>query len=126
MNLPLFLDFLEAINRLPAIFEETFIGFQLGTTTWTGFMHGHWYYIIVVILVIVTTYFSFKLNSGASMSPEQAKQMKMMTNIMILIISFTSLTLASGIAVYWITNSAFTIVQNLIVKMRRKKDVANI
>ena len=126
LNLPLFLAFLEAINRLPAIFEETFIGFQLGTTTWTGFMHGHWYYIIVVILVIVTTYFSFKLNSGASMSPEQAKQMKMMTNIMILIISFTSLTLASGIAVYWITNSAFTIVQNLIVKMRRKKDVANI
>ena len=32
LQLPIFIAFLEAINRVPAIFEDKFLGFQLGTT----------------------------------------------------------------------------------------------
>ena len=70
-------------------------------------------------LVIATSYFSFKLNSGASMSEDQAKQMKMMTNFMTIFIGVASLTLSTGIAIYWIINSGFTILQNLWVKRRK-------
>ena len=55
-------------------------------------------------------------------SGAQAKQMKMMTNISVVMISIASFTISTGIALYWIVNSSFTIVQNLIVKRSKKND----
>ena len=124
IQIPLFFAFYEAMNRIPAIFEEKLLVFQLGTSPITGISNGNFYYIIFIILVITTTYFSFKLNSTASISGEQAQQMKMMSNISIIFISIASFTISSGIALYWIFNSGFTIVQNLLVK--RSKKNANI
>lgn len=126
IQIPLFFAFYEAINRLPALFEETFLGlFQLGTNPMKAISNGHYYYFIFIVLVIGATYFSFKLNSSASMSKDQEKQMKMMTNIMIVFIAITSFSLPTGIGLYWIFNSGFTIFQNLIVK-RRKANGRNI
>lgn len=122
IQIPLFFAFYEAMNRLPAIFEEKLLGFQLGTSPMTAIGNGQFQYIIFIVLVILTTYFSFKLNSTASMGGEQEKQMKMMSNISIIFISIASFSISSGIALYWIFNSGFTILQNLIVK-RRKKNV---
>ncbi len=119
LQIPLFFAFYEAMNRLPSIFESNFIGFQLGTTPVTGLSQGNYIYILIIVLVILTSYFSFKLNSGASMSEDQAKQMKMMTNFMTIFIGIAALTLSAGIAIYWIINSSFTILQNLWVKRRK-------
>lgn len=122
IQIPLFFAFYESLNRLPAVFEETFLGFQLGTSPWVGITTGNYQYILIVLLVIAATYLSFKLNSSSSMSKEQEKQMKLMTNIMVVMISIASFTISTGIAVYWIINSTFTIVQNLFVKRRKKND----
>ena len=119
LQIPLFFAFYEAMNRLPSIFESNFIGFQLGTTPVTGLSQGNYIYILIIVLVILTSYFSFKLNSGASMSEDQAKQMKMMTNFMTIFIGIAALTLSAGIAIYRIINSSFTILQNLLVKRRK-------
>ena len=116
IQIPLFFAFYEAMNRLPAIFEEVLGPFQLGTSPMVAFKSGDWYYLIFVLLVIVVTYFSFKLNSGASMSKEQADQMKMMSNVMIVMIGVMSFSISTGIALYWIVNSGFTVLQNLYVK----------
>lgn len=121
LQIPLFFAFYEAMNRLPAIFESSFLGFQLGTTPVTGLSHGNYLYIIIIVLVIATSYLSFKLNSSASMGEDQAKQMKMMTNFMTIFIGIASLTLSTGIAIYWIVNSGFTVLQNLWVKRRKVK-----
>lgn len=121
IQIPLFFAFYEALNRLPVVFEETFLSFQMGTTPTVAMSNGHFQYIIVIILVIAASYFSFKLNSGASMSSEQAQQMKLMTNFMVIFIGIASLSLSTGIALYWITNSSFTIVQNLVVKRRKER-----
>lgn len=119
IQIPLFFAFYEALNRLPAIFEETFLNFQLGTTPMTAMSHGNFIYIIFIVLVIATSYFSFKLNSTASMNKEQESQMKMMSNISVVMIGVASITLSTGLALYWITNSSFTIIQNLYVKRRK-------
>lgn len=116
IQIPLFFAFYEAMNRLPAIFEEVFGPFQLGTSPLVAIKSGHYYYLIFVIAVIVVTYLSFKLNSGAAMSGDQAKQMKTMTNVMVIFISIMSFTISTGIALYWIVNSGFTVLQNLYVK----------
>ena len=120
LQIPLFFAFFEALNRLPAIFEETLGPFQLGTSPSIAIKSGNWYYLIFVVLVVLVTYFSFKLNSGASMNKEQAEQMKMMSNIMIIMIGFMSFTMSTGIALYWIVNSGFTVLQNLYVKRSKE------
>lgn len=124
IQIPLFFSFLESMNRLPAIFEEKFLFFELGTSPMTALKSGHWYYLIFVILVVVTTFFSFKLNQTASMNQEQEKQMKMMMNMSIVFIGIASISMSTGIELYWIVNSTFTIIQNLLVK--RSKKNANI
>ena len=120
IQIPLFFAFLEALNRLPAIFEETLIGFQLGTSPLTAFKSGHWLYIIFPILVALTTFFSFKLNGTASMNKEQEQQMKTMMNMSVIFIIIASFTMSTGIELYWIFNSGFTVIQNLLVKRRKK------
>ena len=120
IKLPLFIAFLEAINRTPAIFEGKFLGLQLGTTPMFALTHGNYWYIIIVILVFVATLFSLKLNSGASMdeSNPAAGSTKMMMNVMIVVITISSFSLSTAIALYWITSSLFTVVQNLLAKRR--------
>lgn len=121
IQLPLFFAFYEAISRIPALFEENFLGFQLGTSPAVAvFSQGKYYYLIFIVLIFFATYFSFKLNSGASMSKEQEKSMKTMSNFMVVFMTFVSFSISSGIAIYWITSNVFTIVQNLIVKKERK------
>ena len=116
IQIPLFFAFYEALNRLPVIFEENLGPFQLGTSPLVALKAGNYYYLIFVVLVVLTTYFSFKLNSGASMNKDQADQMKTMTNVMVIMISVMSFGISTGIALYWIVNSGFTVLQNLYVK----------
>lgn len=123
IQIPLFFAFLEAINRIPVLFEGKLLGLQLGTSPAIAlFTNGEWQYVILIILVILTTFYSFKLNSGATMGKEQEAQMKMMRNIMMVTMVIASFTISTGIAIYWITSSAFTIFQNLLVKRSVKND----
>ncbi len=119
IQVPLFFAFYEAIYRLPVLFEDSLLGYSLAMSPIKGISSGNWLYIILPILVFVATYFSFKLNSGASMSSEQARQMRIMMNVMMIFIGIMSFTMSTGIILYWITNNTFTIVQNLIVKRRK-------
>lgn len=121
IQIPLFFAFFEAINRVPVLFEENFLGlFELRRSPIEAINLGDYYYLIFVILVIATTYFSFKLNQTASMSKEQEKQMKVTMNIMIVFISIMSFSLSTGIGLYWIFNSGFTILQNLFFKFKKE------
>lgn len=117
IQIPLFFAFYESMNRLPVVFEGNFLKvFNLGTSPLTAIQNGQWYYLILVLLVAAVTYFSFKLNKTASMNSEQAKSMALTTNIMVVFIIIASFSISTSIALYWIFNSGFTIIQNLLVK----------
>lgn len=118
IQLPLFIAFLEAINRTPAIFEGKFLGLELGTTPLFALSNGKIFYVILPILVLVVTYFSFKLNGTQATddSNPAAASTKMMMNVMIIVITISSFQLSTAIGLYWITSSLFTVVQNLLVK----------
>lgn len=122
IQIPLFFAFYEALYRLPVVLEENFFFINLGITPSVAMQNGQYYYLIFVILVILATYFSFKLNSSTNPTGEQAKQMKMMSNMSVIMISIASFSISTGIALYWIVNSSFTIVQNLLVKRSAKND----
>ena len=118
IQLPLFFAFLEAINRVPAIFEKKFLSLQMGTNPSVGIANGNYYYIILIILIIGTTYFSFK-NTLKDQSTQAANQMKFTIYFMLFFIAIASITLPTAIAIYWITSSLFTIMQNEIVKRKK-------
>ena len=122
IQIPLFFAFYEALYRLPVVLEENFYSINLGLTPLNALSNGQFYYLIFSALVIAATYFSFKLNSSMNPSGDQANQMKLMMNISIAMISIASFTISTGIALYWIVNSSFTIIQNLLVKRRKKND----
>ena len=118
IQLPLFIAFLEAINRVPALFEGKFLSLQLGTTPSMGiFSNGQWLYLLLIILIGVTTYFSFNLNKTASTT---GSQMQNMTNIMTGMIVVMGIFMPTALCIYWITTNLFTIVQNLLVKRSKE------
>lgn len=122
IQIPLFFAFYEAISRIPVIFEETFLGFQLGTSPLTAVFAGHYQYLIFIVLIGGATYFSFKLNGTAAMNEEQERQMKQMNLFMVVFMTIASFSISSGIAVYWVTSNLFTIFQNLIMRRGNKND----
>ena len=124
IQIPLFFAFYEAILRIPIIFEERFIGFDLGLSPLNAVQHGDYKYLIFIVLISASTYFSFKLNDVGASNPEQKKQMKTMSIFMTVFMTWMSFTISTGIAFYWLTTSIFTIGQNLYVK-RGKKNANN-
>lgn len=127
IQLPILLAFYEAIQRVPAIFEETFIGLNMGTTPSVAISNGAWYYLIICALLVAITYASFKTNpsmdnkkSSEKAKDQMAMQQKMMGPMMTVFIGIMSFTLPTAIAFYWITSSLFTIFQNLTMKRGKK------
>ena len=121
LQIPLLFAFLEAINRIPAIFEENFLGiFQMGTTPLVALRNGDWYYLILLVLIVATTFISFKMNKSVA-NPEIEKQTKGMMYFMIIFIGIMGFSLSSAIAVYWITSSVFTILQNVYTDIIKKR-----
>lgn len=120
LQLPIFFAFLEAINRVPAIFEGKLFGLQLGTTPLVALGKGQYQYLILVALLILVTYYSFKVNKPVAQTDASTKQMDFLSKFMIVFISITSLTLSAAIGFYWITSSAFTVFQNLMAKRSKK------
>ena len=121
LQFPLFFGFLEAINRVPAIFEGNFFVYQLGTTPLTGIKAGNYWYILLIILIVLFTALSFKfsMSSMSSQTSEQGKQMKYYLIFTTVFIGIASIQLPSAIALYWVVTNAFSVVQTLIIKRNK-------
>lgn len=128
IQIPLFFAFLQAINRVPAIFEGSLFGMNLGMTPWKGISNGQYIYIILILLIIATTYFSFKnsMNQNGNMgNNEVMKQMDLMFKFMIVMISVASFSLPTALAFYWIVTNGFIVVQNLVIKKVLARESVN-
>lgn len=119
IQLPLLFAFLEAINRTPALFENNFLVFQMGTTPWVGiFTDNNYWYILLLILIIGTTFISFRKTLKDQTGPT-ANQMKYTIYFMMAMIAVASLSLPAALGIYWITSSLFTILQNIYVEHKK-------
>ena len=118
IQLPIFIAFFEALQRTPVIFEDKFLGLQLGTTPAVGIANPTFYsYIILMLLIAGTTYLSFKMSG---MGNNEDPTMKMMPTMMTIMIIVTAMFMPTGLGIYWITSNLFTMVQNYIVRRSKK------
>ncbi len=125
LQVPLFFAFLQAINRVPAIFEGELFGLNLGMTPWKGISEGQYLYILLILLIIATTYFSFKnsMSQNSNMGNNDVmKQMDFMFKFMIIMISVASFSLPTALAFYWIATNGFIVLQNYLIKKVLAKD----
>ena len=114
LQLPIFIAFFEAVQRTPVIFEDKFLGLQLGTTPSVGISSSTFYaYLILMILIAITTFVSFKINGATNSDDPNMKMMPIMMSIMIVV---TALFMPTGLGIYWVTSNIFTIIQNILVK----------
>lgn len=123
IQLPLLFAFLEAINRVPAIFEGTLWNMSLGMTPIKALASGNYLYIILLVLIALSTFFSFKQAMASQPQDgnnEMMRQAKTMTYIMTFMISLASLSLPTALALYWIVNNVFGICQNFIMKKMKE------
>ena len=122
IQLPLFIAFFEAVQRTPAIFEDSFLKLQLGTTPAVGIAGAYWYsYLILMLLIAGSTFYAFTMTMKDTPSVEGAASMKKMPIIMSVLIIFMGFYMPSALGIYWVTTNVFTIIQNIIVK--RSKEV---
>lgn len=122
IQLPLLFAFLEAINRTPAIFENKFLVFEMGTTVPKGIASGNYWYILLMVLILGTTYLSFRktLKDQSLSNQAQGGQMKFTLYFMLVIIAIASFSLPTALGLYWIASSTFTIIQNILVERKKK------
>jgi YidC/Oxa1 family membrane protein insertase len=122
IQLPLFFAFLQAINRVPAIFEDSLFGMRLGMTPLVGIKEGNYIYFILIVLIILTTYLSFKNSMKQSAgNSEMENQMQLTLIFMLVMISAASFSLPTAIALYWIVTNGFVVLQNMIFQKITKK-----
>lgn len=118
VQIPLLFAFLEAINRTPVIFENTFLGLEMGTTISHGITSGDWWmYVIFLVLILGSSYLSFRktLKDQTGM----ATQMKGTIYFMLAMIVVASFSLPVALGLYWIASSMFTVVQNKLVERKK-------
>ena len=120
IQLPIFIAFFEAVQRTPVIFEDKFLGLQLGTTPSVGIISSATFYAYIILMLCIagTTFFAFKMNATGNMEDPTMKMMPTMMSVMIVI---TALFMPTGLGIYWVTSNLFTVVQNILVK--RSKEV---
>lgn len=124
IQLPVFFAFLQAIYKIPTIYEGEILGMNLGTTPKIGIFTNHDYiFVLLVALIIVTTYFSFQftMKQTSTGTPDQVKQTKTMLIFMTIFIGFASFSLPTAIGLYWIVTYAFIIIQTLVVNYFDKR-----
>ena len=118
LQLPIFIAFYEAVQRIPVIFEDKFLGLQLGTTPAVGISSATFFaYLILILIIAGTTFFAFKMNATGNMEDPTMKMMPMMMTGMIVV---TALFMPSGLGIYWVTSNLFTIGQNFLVKRSKE------
>lgn len=128
IQLPVFFAFLEAIYKIPTIYEGKIFGWNLGTTPSIGIFKNHQYsFIILVVLIILSTYFSFKFTMKQSANANSAipgaeKQSKIMLIFMTVFIGFASFSLPTAIALYWVVTYSFMFLQSYIMKVVKKHE----
>ena len=103
---------------------NSFLGINMGVAPWQGFMPNlAW---IIPILAGLTQWYSAKLMSASSSAATDenapgAAMMKSMNIYMPLMSVFFCFTFASGIGLYWVASSVFTIIQQWAVNAHLNK-----
>lgn len=115
VQLPIMMALWQAISRIPALTEGTFLWLELGKPDPT---------FILPILAAIFTFISTRLTTMSQSNVQGT--MKAMNYVMPVMILFMGINLASGLSLYWVISNAFQVIQTLLInnpfKIRREQE----
>ncbi|KKK82958.1 hypothetical protein LCGC14_2798180, partial [marine sediment metagenome] len=90
--------------------EQSFLWLELGQADTT---------FILPLMVGVSTYVQTRLSATPATTPQQQQQQQMMTWMMPLVLVWITLSLPSGVGVYWVVSNVFSVFASYLVYGRR-------
>ena len=111
IQMPIFTALFYAAKFTPGINESTFLGIDLGSRS------------LVFVALAGISYFLQSYISMIGMSPEQKKQMKMMSYMSPIMIVMFSINAPAGVTLYWVVGGIFSCIQSLITNLYHKPKV---
>jgi YidC/Oxa1 family membrane protein insertase len=79
---------------------------------------------VLTILVVISTYLQTKLTTPASADQQGAQMSQMMSLYMPLLLGYFAYTLASGLALYFVTSNLLGIVQGVVMRRIREANAS--
>ena len=89
---------------------------HLGMTPIVGIKKGLYIYIALIVIIILTTFFNFRITMKSQPQQNGMNQMNTMMIFMLGMIALASFNLPTAIALYWVVNNLFAMVQSAIIK----------
>ena len=124
IQFPIWIALYQAVIQAIAITPQDLLGLSQHLYSWSIVQHvlpvsGKFLwlnlgepdpYLIIALLVIVTTWVSQKIVATPTVDPQQQQMTNMMQLLMPLMFGFITLTLPSGLGLYFIVSSIFSII----------------
>jgi YidC/Oxa1 family membrane protein insertase len=80
---------------------------------------------VLTILVVISTYLQTKLTTPATADQQGAQMSQMMSLYMPLLLGYFAYTLASGLALYFVTSNLLGIIQGVVMRRIREANATS-
>lgn len=121
LSMPIMIAMWQAVQRIPSVYDASFLGLKLGEMPLGQITSGHWQYLILIVLLALFQYGSMEINnqlqkrSTKYKAPKQNNQMKLMNIYMMVLIIFMSLNMPTAMSIYWIVTALIAIIRSVYI-----------
>lgn len=120
LSLPIMLAMWQAVQRIPSVYEATFLGLSFGSLPMDMITDGHFEYIIIVVVLAATQYLSIEIQNILQKRMKNYKapkndQMKYMNIYMVVMMIFFSLNMPTAMSIYMIVTSLIAIARSVYI-----------
>lgn len=123
LSMPIMLAMWQAVQRIPSVYEATFLGLNLGEHPMGMITSGQWGYLILIIVLAIFQYASMQVPTFLQKRSKNYKvskvntsnSMKMMNVYMMIMIVFFSLNMPTAMSIYWIITAIIGVVRSVYI-----------
>lgn len=120
LSLPIMIAMWQAVQRIPSVYEATFLGLSMGAHPMDMIKSGNYYYILLIIVLGITQYLSVELQNilqkkAPGYKAPKNDNMKYMSIYMLVMMVFFSLNMPAAMSIYLIVTSLIAIARAVYI-----------
>ena len=120
LSLPIMIAMWQAVQRIPSVYEATFLGLSMGSHPMDMIKTGNYEYILLVVVLAITQYLSVELQNILNKKNPNYKapkndQMKYMSIYMLVMMVFFSLNMPAAMSIYLIVTSLIAVARTVYI-----------
>lgn len=120
LSLPIMIAVWQAVQRIPSVYEATFLGLSFGALPMDMITSGHFEYIIIVVVLAIAQFLAVETQNilqkrNKNYRAPKNDQMKYMNIYMVVMMIFISLNLPTAMSIYMIVTSLIAIARSVYI-----------